>query len=193
DGTNHVRLTNAPEADLSPDWTPDGAKVLFARHDAQENSEVWSMNADGTGPVDLGPGDQPVSSPDGARIAFIQLTNSNRDLWTMNADGSSPAVLVASPGNERLPSWQPINAGTNAPPVANAGPDATFTCESAETAPHLDGSASTDADSTPGTNDDIKLFEWFLDFGLPTEELLGTGEQLSDLVLVSGTYTITLQ
>jgi len=102
-------------------------------------------------------------------------------------------TLVATPASESAPSWQSIAAGTNVAPVANAGPDMTFTCDSAATAAVLDGSLSTDADSTPGTNDDIVLYEWFIDFGLPTEKFLGTGEHLDQLGLASGTYTITLQ
>ena len=193
DGSGPVRLTDAPEQDLSPDWSPDGAKILFARHDAQEVSTVWVMDAAGTNPASLGSGDQPVFSPDGAKIAFVLQTDLNRDLWMMNADGASGMALVATPAGESAPSWQPVVPGENLPPVADAGPDATFTCESPETAPRLDGGASTDPDSTPDTNDDIRLFEWWLDFGLPTEAFLGTGEVVDQLSVASGTYTVTLQ
>jgi hypothetical protein len=43
----------------------------------------------------------------------------------------------------------------------------------------LDGSGSSDPDSTPGTNDDIVLFEWIEDLGLPSERSLGTGATLT--------------
>jgi hypothetical protein len=152
------------------------------------------MNAiDGTNPLSLTAGEQPVYSPDGTKIAFVLVTGSNDDLWTMNADGTAGLALVATSAQELAPSWQPINAGTNVPPVAVAGEDATFTCESEETVPVLDGSGSTDPDSTPGTNDDIVLYEWWIDFGTPTEEFLGTGAVIDDLSLASGTYNVTLQ
>jgi hypothetical protein len=81
----------------------------------------------------------------------------------------------------------------NQPPVADAGPDTVVECTSAAgTAVHLDGSGSTDPDSTPGTNDDIVSFRWFEDFGLPTQTLLGTGETL-DVLLPHGVHTITLE
>ena len=52
----------------------------------------------------------------------------------------------------------------NQPPVADAGTDQTIECTSPEGTPViLDGSGSTDPDSTPGTNDDIVLFEWLVD------------------------------
>ena len=56
----------------------------------------------------------------------------------------------------------------NNPPVANAGEDQTAECGDPAI---LDGSGSTDPDSTEGTNDDIVLFEWFLG-----REKLGEGE-----------------
>ena len=56
----------------------------------------------------------------------------------------------------------------------------------------LDGSASADPDSSPGTNDDIVSFEWFRDFGLPTQVSLGVGEILS-VTLPLGVHSVTLR
>ena len=75
----------------------------------------------------------------------------------------------------------------NAPPVADAGDDMTIECTANEgTAVRLDGSGSTDPDN------DIVLYEWFLDFGLATETLLGEGVQL-DTTLPLGVHTVTLR
>ncbi len=51
-------------------------------------------------------------------------------------------------------------------PTANAGEDQTIACPAPAT---LDGSASTDPNSTTGTNDDITAFEWFLGDSLVAE------------------------
>ncbi|HLE57259.1 MAG TPA: HYR domain-containing protein, partial [Rhodothermia bacterium] len=56
----------------------------------------------------------------------------------------------------------------------------------------LDASASTDPDSTPGTNDDIVAFEWFENYGLPTQSYLGSGAIL-DAQLSLGSHTIGLR
>ncbi|HEV8198641.1 MAG TPA: hypothetical protein VGS03_01315 [Candidatus Polarisedimenticolia bacterium] len=56
----------------------------------------------------------------------------------------------------------------------------------------LDGSASTDDDSTPGTNDDIQRFEWFEDYGQATQRSLGEGVQL-EVTLGLGAHVIGLQ
>ena len=56
----------------------------------------------------------------------------------------------------------------------------------------LNGSASSDADSTPGTHDDIATFEWFENYGAPGQTLLGSGELLT-ATLPLGPHTLTLR
>jgi hypothetical protein len=77
----------------------------------------------------------------------------------------------------------------NNPPVADAGEPQEAECGTVVT---LDGSGSTDADSTEGTNDDIVLFEWFEDFGTGSEVKLGEGETL-DVEFEVGEHAVTLQ
>jgi hypothetical protein len=55
----------------------------------------------------------------------------------------------------------------------------------------LNGTASTDADST-GTQDDIASYEWFEHYGEPGQALLGAGASLS-VTLPLGTHAITLK
>jgi len=76
---------------------------------------------------------------------------------------------------------------TNVPPISNAGADQVVECaSSAGTSAILDGSASTDQDSSPDTNDDIVSFEWS-----EGGSLLGSGETLAyDFAL--GSHTIIL-
>lgn len=81
----------------------------------------------------------------------------------------------------------------NQAPVADAGEDIVIECVPVDgTQVTLDGSGSTDPDSTPDTNDDIVLFEWFEDFGLPTETALGEGETL-EVTFDVGVHTVTLR
>jgi hypothetical protein len=83
--------------------------------------------------------------------------------------------------------------------IGNAGPTAVATaaaqveCTDATGTPvTLDGSSSTDPDSTPGTNDDIASFDWYEDFGTPQERLLGTGDGIT-VALALGAHALTLQ
>ena len=79
----------------------------------------------------------------------------------------------------------------NSPPVADAGMDIGAEWTGGGTPVTLDGSASSDPDSTAGTNDDIVSFEWFEGFGSVDELLLGDGEML-EVALAFGTHSITL-
>ncbi len=53
---------------------------------------VHVMNGDGSGDVSLGSGRDPAWSPDGTKIAFVDLGG----LWIMNADGSARQSVSAS-------------------------------------------------------------------------------------------------
>lgn len=51
DGSGRTRLTNSPESEENPEWSPDGEKVLFVADDPPDNpynSEICAINADGT-------------------------------------------------------------------------------------------------------------------------------------------------
>ncbi|HEX9660087.1 MAG TPA: hypothetical protein VGA18_07285, partial [Rhodothermales bacterium] len=58
------------------------------------NSEIYLVNPDGTGLVNLTRHDSldyhPVGSPDGSMVAFISDRGGSRQIWAMNRDGSDP-------------------------------------------------------------------------------------------------------
>jgi N-acetylneuraminic acid mutarotase len=56
----------------------------------------------------------------------------------------------------------------------------------------LDGTASEDPDSLPGTNDDLPTIEWFENAGQPSEQFLGSGPVIST-TLPLGTHRISLR
>jgi uncharacterized repeat protein (TIGR01451 family) len=78
-------------------------KIAFVRA-----GDIWTMNPDGTGQVNLtnSPEDEgwPAWSADANRIAFIR----DRDVWTMLADGSGQTDLnVVGCCSPYSPSWSP--------------------------------------------------------------------------------------
>lgn len=80
----------------------------------------------------------------------------------------------------------------NDPPVADAGGDIEQECSSTDGGTvTLDGSNSSDPNSTPGTNDDIVAFDWYEDYGEATETHLGEGEML-DTTFSLGVHIVTL-
>lgn len=130
DGTNLVVLTSAnPQGEsgenLSPSWSPDGSKIVFASNwNGRRKSEIWVMNANGTGLVQLttnvqlgsdgggplfGNDRTPVWSPDGSRIAFASTRDglTDTELYVMNADGSNQTRLTDNTADDRNPTWSP--------------------------------------------------------------------------------------
>ncbi len=74
DGTEQRILIN--EEGGSPTWSPDGRWIAFAAEVENEDVDIFAVNVDGSGSVDLtqqsGYADfNPVWSPDGSRLAFI--------------------------------------------------------------------------------------------------------------------------
>ena len=90
-----------------PSWSPDGSKIAFESWDGGlSHSDIYVMNADGSGAVNLtnNPGfnTEPAWSRD-RMLAFVR----NGDIWVMNADGSGATNLTANLEFESNPAWSP--------------------------------------------------------------------------------------
>ena len=75
---------------------PNGGVVYTSN--ASGRSDIWSMGADGSSPVQLtlngGNSSEPGISPDGQTVVFSSDRDGNRNIWRMNIDGSSPKQLT---------------------------------------------------------------------------------------------------
>jgi TolB protein len=111
-GTAVRRLTNHPERDFEPAWSPHGRKIAFMsfRHPRNTFStySLYTMNARGTRvePLISNPHDDhdPAWSPDGRKIAFV---SNGGDIYTMNADGTRVKRLTNSSKADFDPAWSP--------------------------------------------------------------------------------------
>ena len=110
DGSDVKRLTNHPEWDGSPSWSPEGNRVAFVSY-RDGNGEIYVMNADGTNLHRLtnSPNhEEDVAwSPDGIRIAFASEREGNKSIYVMNADGSDVRPLTNTTSEDGSPSWSP--------------------------------------------------------------------------------------
>jgi len=116
DGSGLVRLTDDPQTDQYPQWSPDNSTIVYDNGGAREQSsdpqfsqtaEIYTVPADGSAsPTRLTHDDvanaAPSFSPDGRRLAFVR----DNQIWTMSADGTDPQQLTDG-AMAFTPRWSP--------------------------------------------------------------------------------------
>ena len=70
DGTGVTRITNPPSQSIDIRPVAFGKRVAFARY-AGVTATVYRVNLDGSDLTPIAPGQQPASSPGGAKLAFV--------------------------------------------------------------------------------------------------------------------------
>ncbi|MGM0494136.1 MAG: hypothetical protein ACQER1_14450 [Armatimonadota bacterium] len=118
DKTGLQRLTFDPAVDGWPSWSPDGQRIAFVRIEASpegsrtnsDRSQIWVMNADGTGQTQLTHSayhscSNPRWSAGGSRIMFHGTRDGSWDIYTMKADGSDVRKVISSPNYDWYPDW----------------------------------------------------------------------------------------
>jgi TolB protein len=103
-----------------PAWSPDGTRIAFAARPYPESGspssynppwDVWIMNADGSAPERLTPGEaselNPVWSPEGTLLAYGSNEGPRAGVYVMEPDGSNPRVVILTDegGVPPWPSW----------------------------------------------------------------------------------------
>jgi len=110
DGSQPIRLTNHPAADMFPRLDRGVTRVAFIS-DRDGNFEIYVMNADGSSLRRLTANNaddaSPVWSPDGSRIAFASKRDGNWEIYVMNADGSAQTRLTYDGADDVTPTWSP--------------------------------------------------------------------------------------
>ena len=99
DGGDEIRLTDDPEWDEGPSWSPDGTRIVFNR-----NHHIYVMDSDGRNLMELTDGSDPAWSPDGTKIAFTRFKALKRQVWVMHADGGNQVQLTQW-GENYNPAW----------------------------------------------------------------------------------------
>ena len=105
------QLTSLEQSSLSPEWTPDGSRILFSSAPAGVSPRIWSVPASGgerAEPVAL-PGEaatQPAISRRGNRLVYVQR-RSRRDVQRLElgaARGTKPPtrILASTRGEDSV-------------------------------------------------------------------------------------------
>lgn len=107
DGSNLHRIAQQDGWDCgSPQWSHDGTRIAYDSKPVQKSfsdAHVFVARADGSEPIDLGPGAMPDWSPDDKQIA-CHVYGSNSGVVVMNADGKGRELVAAGGGSPR---WSP--------------------------------------------------------------------------------------
>lgn len=110
DGSYSYPLTNNPEDDSTPAWSPNGTQIAF-RSKRDGNYEIYVMFADGSNQTRLTVNSvydaSPMWSPDGQRIVFESERDGNSEIYTMNANGSNVTRLTNNPADDLGPAFSP--------------------------------------------------------------------------------------
>ena len=176
--TGLVRLTDNPALDMEPAWSPNGRHIAFtSSRDAADPScqsqgfncdlDVYVMNADGSEVRRLtdqpGRDSEPAWSPDGKRIVFTSLRDSDRlipgsdvfnsELYVMKANGRKQTRITTFPFVDKQPVWSPDGAR-----IAFFRGDCAYNCTSHIWTADPDGSDL--AQITGGGNNRDRLPDW---------------------------------
>ncbi|HTO09417.1 MAG TPA: hypothetical protein VMR86_20370 [Myxococcota bacterium] len=94
----------------TPDVSPDGRTVVFARKEAHSKSEstIFLMSLDDKEPHPVTRGSHPRYSRDGRWIVFQrEMSTGNTDIWIMRADGGAKRQITRTDDVEEYPSLSP--------------------------------------------------------------------------------------
>lgn len=110
-GTIRLRLTDDPASDITPCFSADGSKIVFASN-RTGNGDIYIMGSGGANQqrltFDTAVEGAPTISPDGSKVAFISLRDGNQEIYVMNADGTGvPTNITNNPFSEHHPSFSP--------------------------------------------------------------------------------------
>jgi Tol biopolymer transport system component len=103
----HTTSACALKLEYSPQFSPDGSKIVFAS-DRSGSPEIWVSDSAGRNLRQLtentGSG-SPRWSPDGRQIVYDSLIDGNAEICVINADGGPPRRLTTDPAEDIVPSW----------------------------------------------------------------------------------------
>ncbi len=153
-----TRLTSNGATEWDPSFSPDGARIVFKSNRDDGYGDIFIMNSDGTGQVNLTAGMasseewDPDFTRDGSQIVFVsRLTPGDSltdEIYLMNANGTGPVRLTNNTMPDWYPSCNPLSDEILFVSKTSAGqPDNIFTMD-------YSGSGKSVVSSLTGDNDD---------------------------------------
>ncbi len=144
DGSDRQRLFTSSVDEWSPEWSPDGQRILFLSDRDGEDGNIFIMDRTGNNVrrVYNSPNEEwgAVWSADGSQIVFsVDTGDGHSDVYIMDAAGGQARLLIE---RAAYPSWAIATAGSPTPPVTeNVSQEVTVSATTARTATGLNVAA----------------------------------------------------
>lgn len=101
-------LIRSSRADHSPQFSPDGSRIVFAS-ERTGNYEIWIADADGKNQRQLTESEDsegsPRFSPDSKFVAYDAQTAGTSDIYIVSTNGGQPFRLTGDEFSNALPAW----------------------------------------------------------------------------------------
>jgi Tol biopolymer transport system component/GH35 family endo-1,4-beta-xylanase len=105
-----TNLTNSPEGDWTPRWSPDGRQLAFTSH-LTNQADIWLINPDTRQTINLTNHPAwdytPAWSPDGKTLVFVSERDGDAELFMQQIGNDRATQLTFNTYQDKLPSWSP--------------------------------------------------------------------------------------
>ncbi len=107
DGAHRVRVPQAGNRVMFPNWSQDSQKITF------ESGGIFVVDVDGSSLIQLTKSNdryaywESIWSPDGRKIAYVVIDGDNWEIYTMNSDGTEQTNVTNHSAGEHSPVWSP--------------------------------------------------------------------------------------
>lgn len=110
DGSQVRPLTNSPEAEIYPEWSPTLPILAYGAPDQSGGTILYLVHARGSLPVPVAhsvSGDRPRWSPNGAWLLYTANEDGDTDVFRIRPDGTDQQKLTDNTRPDAAPYWSP--------------------------------------------------------------------------------------